>query len=110
MTLRNPRRFSVAHAIAIGVGVALEAFISICFEFGNGSLIAGLPSAAGYFVIYSMGIMILVAFAMGVASVAGRIIGTTIATALAFCLLSASVITSYVGSKPISRFRRLIWE
>ena len=110
MILRHPREFSRPHTIAGGVGAVIAAFTSLCFEFGNGNFFAGVSSPAAYLMNLVPSIGILAAIAGGVAFLAGRIIGTTITTSIACCLLFASVVSSYVDSKPITQFRRLIWE
>ncbi len=97
--------------IAVAFGVLAAAFISLCFDFGNGSFFAGVSSAGSYLVsIYSFGLIILVGISAIIAILAGRLIGTTISAAVALSLLVTMLVTSYIGSKPISRFRRLVWE
>ncbi len=106
----NPRVFSKPLALAVAFGVLLAAFISMAFEFGSGRFFEGVSSAAGHLLIFSFGLIILAGVAAALALLMGRWLGVTLTGALAFLSLAASVWFSYLGSQPLSRMRRLVWE
>lgn len=110
MKLRNPRRYSVRHAVIVGIAVMLSVFSSFCFDFGKGDFIAGISSAAGYFVIFGLGVAILATIAGGITLLLGRLIGTTLTSAAALGLLTTLVITSCVASQPLGKFRSQVWD
>ena len=110
MIIRNPRQFSRSLAIGVALGVLVAAVVSLCFELGNGRFVAGVGSAGGYLLIYGFPLIIVAGVAATTALVLGRFIGTGITAAVAVCLLLTLITSSYSGSQPISRFRRLIWE
>ena len=111
MTLKNPGRYSIPHAVAIGALTLVAAFVSLCFDFGNGSFGAGVKSTFGsmLFPFRGVGLLIMSAMAAWLALLAGRWIGTALTAIIACCLLGASVTHSYVTSQPLARFRHCIW-
>jgi hypothetical protein len=108
--LRNPRIVSIPHAAGVGLASAIALFTRLCFEFGDGNLFHGIVSTGSYLMIFGFGMIVLAVVAAGIALVAGRLIGTTVLTGLAIVVFFAAVIDGYLGSQPISRFRRLIWK
>ncbi|MFH1496510.1 MAG: hypothetical protein ABII82_01675 [Verrucomicrobiota bacterium] len=110
MRLKNPRRWSVRHAIVVGAVAAVSLFVALCFEFGGGSFGKGLSDAAGYLIFFWFGLGLMAGFAAGVAVILGRFLGTTLTMGIAVVLLAVMVVFSYVGSQPINRFRDLVWE
>jgi hypothetical protein len=98
--------------LALGVVTAVLAtgFTCLSLEFGNGSFLRGLSEAVGYLTTYGIAFIVFAGLAATVALFAGRLIGITFTAAIGFCLLLTLTIITYLGSKPISRFRRLVWE
>ena len=109
MTVKNPKRYSIPHGVSIGAMTLVATFVSLCFDFGNGSFGAGVKSTFGYLMIFGIGLWIMSAMAAGIAVLAGRWIGTTLTAILAGCLLGAFVIHAYATSQPLARFRHLVW-
>jgi hypothetical protein len=93
----------------VALGVLLAGFIIICLEFGNGKLFVGLSPAIGSLPLYGFGLFILAGIGGVAALFVGRLIGITVTGAMALFLLIAAIISSYIGSKPIARFRDLVW-
>lgn len=110
MPLRNPRQYMFWPALAVTLGLILATFASISFELGNGDFLAGASQAGDFFLLLSVLILMLGTFAIGLALLLGRVIGTSAMMAGMFPLLLAWVIYSALDSGPTARFRRLIWQ
>jgi hypothetical protein len=110
MKLRNPRIFSPSLLVCVVVGTLTTAYISIALDSANDKQLLNLFEAAGLFLIHSTALALFAIVAGVIALFAGRLIGTKITGMLISILLLAVVIDSYREARPMSRFRRLVWQ